>query len=238
MIVQAHLVGLEQGAAPLCIHYQPDTLTLGRVRELVQSVGADLTALFAHLVIRGDSTLHARAARNAADSLRSVSGAPEADASASGTLRIEYDRAVVSETVLRARADELGIRSAPESGAPAAPGPGSADHGTGRVAHDKNASHFPAAHAAHPAHAAPHEAADDDHIGHDHAHDHDHAKAGKGSPQHGHAHGGPFGEKSELVFSVLAGFLLLAGRLVEQFDIGAAWRPTACCITAYFLGGN
>ena len=46
---------------------------------------------------------------------------------------------------------------------------------------------------------------------HDHTgHDHDHAKAGKGSPQHGYAHGGPFGEKSELVFSMLAGFLLLA----------------------------
>ena len=117
-------------------------------------MGADLTARFAHLVIRGDSTLHARAARNAADSLRSVSGVLEADASASGTLRIEYDRAVVSETVLRARADELGIRSAPESGTPAAPDPGSADHGTGAVAHDKNASHVPAAH------AAPHEAAD------------------------------------------------------------------------------
>lgn len=153
-IVQAHLVGLEQGAAQLCIHYKPDTLTLGRVRELVQSVGADLTARFAHLVIRADSTLHARAARSAADSLRSVSGALEADASASGTLRIEYDRAVVSETILRARADGLGTRSAPESGTPAAPDPGSVDHWTGAVAHDKNASHVPAAH------AAPHEAAD------------------------------------------------------------------------------
>ena len=35
-IERAHLVGLEHGAAQLCIHYQPDTLTLDRVRELVQ----------------------------------------------------------------------------------------------------------------------------------------------------------------------------------------------------------
>ena len=224
-ILQAHLVGVENGAAQLCIHYQPDTLTLGRIRELVRSVGADLTSRFAHLLIRGGSTMHARAARSAVETIRKVSGVLEADASASGALRIEYDRAVVSEAVLRARAAELGIGSATEPEKLVAPGPGSDDHGTGTASHDENAGH------AHAARAAPHDAAVDDHTGHDHA------KANKGSPQHGHAHGGPFGERSELVFSVLAGSLLLAGWLIERFGVGPAWLPTVCYVSAYLFGG-
>lgn len=49
---EAHVVGLESGSPQLCIHYDPATLSLTRVRELVHSVGADLTSRFAHLVLR------------------------------------------------------------------------------------------------------------------------------------------------------------------------------------------
>ena len=111
-ISQAHVVGRESGSPQLCVHYEPATLPLARVRELVQTAGAQLTARFAHLVIRGCETLHARAARSAAEALRAIPGVLEADVSASGTVRIEYDRSVVSESALLAKAETLGIRAA------------------------------------------------------------------------------------------------------------------------------
>ena len=64
-ISQAHVVGRERGSPQLCVHYEPATLPLARVRELVHAAGAELTERFAHLVIRGGATLHARAARSA-----------------------------------------------------------------------------------------------------------------------------------------------------------------------------
>ncbi|MCD6732258.1 MAG: heavy metal translocating P-type ATPase [Burkholderiaceae bacterium] len=54
---------------------------------------------------------------------------------------------------------------------------------------------------------------------------------------HAHGHGGPFGEKSELVFAATAGTLLAAGWLIERFAAGPSWLPTACYIVAYGFGG-
>jgi Cd2+/Zn2+-exporting ATPase len=217
-ISQAHVVGRESGSPQLCVHYEPATLPLARVRELVRSAGAQLTARFAHLVIRGGSTLHARAARSAADNLRQVPGVLEADVSASGTVRIEYDRSVVAESVLLSKAEAVGVRAAATVPAAVAnaPQPPTTD-----------------AHAGH------------DHAGRDHAegkHDHaahDRAKGqyDKASGEHDHTHGGPLGEQSELIFAALAGLLLAAGWLIEVFGTAQGWLPTALYAAAYVFGG-
>lgn len=111
-ILQAHVVGRESGSPQLCVHYELAKLSLARVRELVHAAGAELTERFAHLVISGGATLHARAARSAAEALRGVPGVLEAEVSGSGTLRIEYDRSVVSDDVLQAKAEAAGVRAA------------------------------------------------------------------------------------------------------------------------------
>ena len=108
-IAEAHIVGLDRGKPELCIHYDPRTLALNRVRELVESVGAQLTSRFAHLVFTAGAPLHARAARGVADSLRDLAGVLEADVAASGAVRIEYDRSMVSEKALLDRIGALGI---------------------------------------------------------------------------------------------------------------------------------
>ncbi|EWS56816.1 putative cadmium-transporting ATPase [Methylibium sp. T29] len=223
-ISQAHVIGRESGAPQLCVHYEPATLPLARVRELVHAAGAELTERFAHLVIRGGATLHARAARSAAEALRSVPGVLEADVSASGTVRIEYDRSVVSESVLLSKAEAVGVRAA-KPAAVAAAAPATAAHVPPSPPADEHAGH--------------------DHAGHDHAkgkHDHaahDHAKGepGKAGGDHDHAHGGPLGEQSELIFAALSGALLLAGWLIERFGAAPGWLPTACYVAAYFFGG-
>ncbi len=225
-IAEAHIVGLDAGSPQLCVHYQPEILPLARVRELVQSVGAQLTARFAHLVIRGDATLHARAARSVAEGLRGVPGVLEADVSAAGAVRIEYDRECVSEGDLRAKLKTLGVAGGaalPDTAGPfAAPAP--APHG--RTAGDPGDPDMRKT----PLGRRPREEAA--------TRRHDHAKGGwQAHGEHDHANGGLFGERTELIFAALAGALLAAGWLLEQFGAAPSWAPNACYVTAYFFGG-
>ena len=64
------------------------------------------------------------------------------------------------------------------------------------------------------------------------------AKAGTDTHKthkHDHAHGGPFGERSELIFALGSGAALGVGWLAEQAAVGAL--PLAAFILAYLLGG-
>jgi len=65
-----------------------------------------------------------------------------------------------------------------------------------------------------------------------HKHDSDQERSG-----HDHAHGGVFGPKTELIFSILCGLFLLVGWLLETFTELSAAIPTALLVIAYFFGG-
>ncbi len=91
-IADAHVVREGSGEPQLCIHYDPEAINIGRVRELVHAAGAQVGGRFGHLVLRSDAALHARAARGVADDLRATPGVLEADVADSGAVRIEYDR--------------------------------------------------------------------------------------------------------------------------------------------------
>ncbi|NUZ09071.1 heavy metal translocating P-type ATPase [Piscinibacter koreensis] len=224
-ISDAHV--LRGDAAPqLCIHYDPAQISIGRVRELVQSAGAQVTERFGHLVLRADGALHARAARRVATTLRSMPGVLEADVAASGAVRIEFDRQLVSTQALLERLGALGLRAAAESPAGAA----NTHELTGNDQREAGADHAGHGHAdgGHDRKRHGHAEAGD-HAGHDHAKAGDHA---------GHDHaGGPFGEKSELVFAGTAGALLVVGWLCERAAAGAAWLPMSLYVAAYFFGG-
>lgn len=65
-------------------------------------------------------------------------------------------------------------------------------------------------------------------------HDHEHS----GEHDHAHEHGGPFGKRSEFIFSLLCGVFLLTGYLLERWGSGlSGWVPLSCYIAAYFFGG-
>ncbi|WP_454905067.1 heavy metal translocating P-type ATPase [Variovorax gossypii] len=228
-ISEAHVVRDPDGQPQLCLHYDQSVVSITRLRELVGSVGAQLSERFSHLTIRADGSLHARAARSIAADLRSFPGVLEADVSGSGSVRIEYDQQLVSAETLRAKAAALGIRTAgavapPKDVPPDTPSQPSRSGGepTDHAKHD---------HAGHK-HSGP------DHSDHaDHA-SHDHGKKGAGGHAgHDHSEGGLLGEKSELIFAALAGVLLTTGWLIERSGAGPVWLPTATYIAAYFFGG-
>jgi Cd2+/Zn2+-exporting ATPase len=109
-IDQAHVVVADDSEPQLCVHYQPELISLGRVRELIQSAGAQITARYAHLVFRDNAALHARSARRIADGLRKVPGVLEAELAVSGALRVEYDRSAITDQALLQAATALGLK--------------------------------------------------------------------------------------------------------------------------------
>lgn len=251
-ISDVHVVSKDAGAPELCLHYDPAVVTLARVYELVHASGAEVTAQFGHLSLRTHDTMHARAARTIAGRLSDIVGVLTADVAPSGAIRLEFDRTLVSDEQLVEKASELipnfSIDSTALQRATSEP-----SNSLQRASHGvPNASGESQQHA-HPD-TAPDSllsgrttpAADDHQHDHDHDHDHDHEGEGehahgensdKGGHAHDHDHGGPFGEKSELIFALLAGVFLAAGWLFGRYGSGPDWVPTALYVAAYGAGG-
>lgn len=74
---------------------------------------------------------------------------------------------------------------------------------------------------------------DDEHAGHAH----DKKKGADSHAGHDHAGGGLFGQRSELIFALLAGAMLLLGWLASRSAVGPEWLPIACYVAAYGFGG-
>lgn len=103
----------------LCIHYDPDTLSLERIDELVNAAGASLTLQFGHLVWRVKGLGHPRRARTVTAQLLTLPGVLEAEASDAGMVRVEFDRTQTSESDIRETLTRLRVRRVPEADEPA-----------------------------------------------------------------------------------------------------------------------
>lgn len=74
-----------------------------------------------------------------------------------------------------------------------------------------------------------------EHDGSSESQDHNHDQ--KKSAAENHAHGGLFGEQSELAFAILSGVTLAFGYAIERWASLPGWVPLACYVAAYFFGG-
>jgi Cd2+/Zn2+-exporting ATPase len=109
-IGEAHVVPASaEHPAQLCIHYDPGVASLTRVREIAQTAGAELTQRFGHVVWNVEGLQDERRARTVTDILSRLPGVMEADASAAGPVRIEFDRMVTSEAALRSALAGMGV---------------------------------------------------------------------------------------------------------------------------------
>jgi len=110
-IHKAHVVAATNGEPDrLCIHYDPDAISLPRIRQRARSLGTELTDQYGHLSwsVRGIS--HPRRARTIARRLRQIEGVLEAEASAAEQIRVEYDRSVTSEDAIREMLRSMNVR--------------------------------------------------------------------------------------------------------------------------------
>ncbi len=109
-IQAAHIPNMNgQASDQICIHYDPERLSIGEVRELARRAGAELEHRFGHVLFKTEP-MHARQSRMIESRARAIAGVLEAAASAAGVLRIEFDRQATDEAAIRAAVQEIGVR--------------------------------------------------------------------------------------------------------------------------------
>ena len=86
----------------LCIHFDPDKLSLGEVRQLAIRAGAQLHGRYGHLLIAIEP-MHPSRAQTVEARVAQLAGVLEAAVSPGGLLRIEYDRDQTDEATLNTR---------------------------------------------------------------------------------------------------------------------------------------
>ena len=109
----------ESDQGQICVHYDPDRITIGEVRELATRAGAELDQRYGHLLVRS-KPMHARQARLAGRRTKQIEGVLEAVASPAGVLRIEFDRQAVDEKTIRAQLSQIGVEKIDEEPKPKA----------------------------------------------------------------------------------------------------------------------
>ena len=87
----------ENGVPQLCFHYDPDIISIDRIRSLAEQAGAEITQKFGHKLIEVEGIRHTRHARQIERNLQDLKGMIEAAVSASGMVRIEYDKTKTDE---------------------------------------------------------------------------------------------------------------------------------------------
>lgn len=116
-VQKVHALAATEGVpAQLCIHFDRSVLSLQRIRQLVAAAGAGIAEKIGHAEWKVEAP-HARRARTLVDLLQSVDGVLEANVSASGAVRVEFDRSVTSEETIkrelerRSRASATGVEA-------------------------------------------------------------------------------------------------------------------------------
>lgn len=108
-IQRVHVDQKERGGARLCIHYDRGAVSLDEVRRLALQSGAQLTTDIGHLLWTVKGISHERRARTVAETLRKLDGVYEAEASAAGSVRVEFDRHSSSEQLIEQALASLGV---------------------------------------------------------------------------------------------------------------------------------
>jgi Cd2+/Zn2+-exporting ATPase len=144
-VLRAHV---EEDTPPrLCLHYDPERLPLPRVRELAAQAGAALTARYGHLALDA-GPMQQRRVRTLSERARRLPGVLEAEGTASGTFRVEFDREATDEAALRRALSGLGLDAPAPDGRAAAPhdhdghnhaGAGHEGHDHGEAGHQHGA---------------------------------------------------------------------------------------------------
>jgi Cd2+/Zn2+-exporting ATPase len=101
--------GSNSAPAQLAISYDPDRLTIARIRELAHVAGAEISGRYGHVVWQTEGINSVRRAQTVAELVARESGVLEANADASGKLVAEFDRRRTDETAIANALQELGV---------------------------------------------------------------------------------------------------------------------------------
>ena len=101
----------------LCIHYNPDRITLPRIRTLSSRLGAEFAERIRQVNWQIKDISHPRRARIVEQLIRDISGVLSVDCSSSGKIQIVFDRSIINEHELseRIKAENLFLSSENEA---------------------------------------------------------------------------------------------------------------------------
>jgi len=141
-IEKAHIVPSDgAGPAILCIHYDPNILSLGRIRDIAHGAGAAIAERYGHVLWPVKGIRHQRKARTVSEQLRALPGVLEANANATGMVRVEFDREQVSERDIFGALSRLGVKQTRRSLVYSVPEDSHAGHDHGPGEHDAKSGH-------------------------------------------------------------------------------------------------
>jgi Cd2+/Zn2+-exporting ATPase len=195
----------------LCFHYDPDIISIDRIQSLAERTGAEITEKYGHLLIEVKGIRHTRQARTIEKSLLAINGVLEASVSASGMVRLEFDKKQTNfdEISKQIEKEDLQIqRSASNENDYTEASRKKQERSKKEETKEQTSTE-----------------------GHEHKEGETHEEGEE------HAHGGVFGKNTELIFSIICGALLGIGFGLSYVESIPDWVSLTLYIGAYFFGG-
>ncbi|WP_409029542.1 heavy metal translocating P-type ATPase [Gracilimonas sediminicola] len=199
---RVHIKTDESKEPKLCIHFDPETISLKKIKTIAQQTGAKLHDIFGHMLVKVNGIRHSRHARSITRQLRDVDGVVDAYASATGWIRLEYKKGDISREKLTKIIRETGLDIEKFS----------------EELQDVKENN-------------------EETNGKEKKPETDHEHSHKEEDSHDHDHGGIFGEKTELIFSLICGSLLGIGFGLSYVSTVPGWVSLALYVSSYFFGG-
>ena len=99
----------QNGVSQLCFHYDSSQISISRIRLLAKQVGSSITEKIGHKLIEVKGIRHTRQARSIELAIRSLSGVIEVAVSATGMVRIEFDKTITDDAEIIALLEKEGL---------------------------------------------------------------------------------------------------------------------------------
>ncbi|MDN3491322.1 MULTISPECIES: heavy metal translocating P-type ATPase [Flavobacteriaceae] len=211
-IEKVHVADTKEDDTPqLCFHYDPDIISIDRIQSLAERTGAEITEKYGHLLIEVKGIRHTRQARSIEKSLLAINGVLEASVSASGMVRLEFDKKQTNfdEISKQIEKEDLQVKRS-----------------------SSNENNYTEASKKKQERSKKEDTKEQTSTeGHEHKEGETHEEGEE------HAHGGVFGKNTELIFSIICGALLGIGFGLSYVESIPDWVSLTLYIGAYFFGG-
>ena len=103
---KAHLEGVK-GSKVLCVHFDPDVISLARVEEIVRAEGAQLEGNFGHSSFKINSPRHIRQTEILKQKIKSIPGVIGVRVGGTGAVTLEFDRNQTSEAKIESKIQQV-----------------------------------------------------------------------------------------------------------------------------------
>ena len=211
-IEKVHVADAKADNTPqLCFHYDPDIISIDRIQSLAERTGAEITEKYGHLLIEVKGIRHTRQARSIEKSLLAINGVLEASVSASGMVRLEFDKKQTNFDEISKQIEKENLQVLRSS---------SNENDYSEASKKKQAR-----------------SKKEDTKEQTSTDGHEHKEGEPHEDGEAHAHGGVFGKNTELIFSIICGVLLGIGFGLSYVESIPDWVSLTLYIGAYFFGG-